>query len=49
MKGYKNETKHTVQFKLEDAVFFCQDSMGRLFQLPTNAIDVEIFLLREPP
>ena len=41
MKGQRNKTKQTVQFKLEDAIFF-QDSKGCLCQLPINARDEEI-------
>ena len=38
----RNETDKTVQFKLEDTMFFRQDSKGNLRQLPRNALDEEI-------
>ena len=41
-KGSRNETKQTVQFKLEDVVFFYFDALGKLRQLPSNATDAEI-------
>ena len=42
MKKQRNETKKTVQFKLKDTMFFCQDAKGHLRQLPRNALDEEI-------
>ena len=42
VKKQINETKQTVQFKLEDTIFFCQDAKGHLRQLPRNALDKEI-------
>ena len=42
VKGNRNHTKQTVQFKLEDAMFFRRDSKGRLRQLPINATDEDI-------
>ena len=42
MKGQRNETKKTVQFKLEDAMFFCRYDKGTLRQLPTNALNKDI-------
>ena len=35
-------TNQTVQFKLEDAMFFCLDTKARLRQMPTNALDEDI-------
>ena len=35
-------TKQTVQFKLEDIIFFCQNAKGHLRQMPINALDEEI-------
>ena len=32
-----------VQFKLEDTMFFCQDTKGHLRQLPINALEEDIF------
>ena len=43
MKGQTNDTKQTVQFKLEDAIFSHWDAKGCLRQLPTNALDEESF------
>jgi len=42
IKGKRNETKQTVQFKLEDARFFKYDKKGRLRQLPRNATTEQI-------
>ena len=42
MKKQRNETKQTVQFKLEDTIFFRQYAKGNLRQLPRNALDEEI-------
>ena len=42
VKGQRNKTKQTVQFKLEDAIVFRRDAKGRLRQLPINALDEEI-------
>ena len=41
MRGKRNNTKQTVQFKLEDAIS-PRDAKGRLCQLPINALDEEI-------
>ena len=38
VKKQRNETKKTVQFKLEDTMFFCQDARGNLRQVPRNAL-----------
>ena len=38
----RNKPKQTVQFKLEDTMFFRQDAKGHLFQLPINALDEDI-------
>ena len=43
VKKQRNETKQTVQFKLEDTMFFRQDAKGNLRQLPRNALDKDIF------
>ena len=42
VKKQRNETKQTVQFKLEDTMFFCRDAKGNFCQLPINALDEEI-------
>ena len=42
MKKQINETKQTVQFKLEDTMFFCQDAKENLRQMLRNALDEEI-------
>ena len=47
MKKKRNETKQTVQFKLEDTMFFRQDAKGHSRQLPINALEKEIFLQME--
>ncbi len=39
VKGTRNETKQTVQFKLEDVSFFRKNSQGRLRCLPREAPD----------
>ena len=39
----KKQKKQTVQFKLEDTMFFCQDAKGHLRQLPINALEEDIF------
>ena len=39
----RNKTKQMVQFKLEDTMFFCQDTKGHLRQLPINALEEDIF------
>ena len=36
------KTKQTVQFNLEDAMFFCQNAKVHLRQLPINALEKEI-------
>ena len=38
----RNKTNQTVQFKLEDTMFFRQDAKGNLRQLPMNTLDKEI-------
>ena len=38
----RNETKQTVQHKLEDTIFFRQDAKVHLCQLLINALDEEI-------
>ena len=43
VKKQRNKTKQTVQFKLEDTMFFSQDAKGHLRQLPINVPDKEIF------
>ena len=40
-KKPRNETKQTVQFKLEDT-FFLSDAKGNLRQLPRNVLDEDI-------
>ena len=42
IKKQGNETKQTVQFKLEDTMLFCQDYIGHLRQQPRNALDEDI-------
>ena len=42
VKKQINETKQTVQFKLEDTMFFRQDAKGHLIQLPRNALNKKI-------
>ena len=42
VKIQRNETKQTVQLKLEDTIFFLRDSKGHLRQLPINALDEDI-------
>jgi len=42
IKGSRNETKQTVQFKMEDLTFFKKDMMGLLRKLPRNSSDDEI-------
>jgi hypothetical protein len=37
IKGKRNETKQTVQFKYKDITFFKKDSAGKLRCLPRNA------------
>jgi hypothetical protein len=37
VKGTRNESKQTHQFKLKDVTFFKKDKWGRLRQLPRNA------------
>jgi hypothetical protein len=37
VKGTRNESKWTVQFKLEDITFFCRNEQGQLRCLPCNA------------
>jgi hypothetical protein len=39
VKGKRNNTKQTVQFKLEDVTFFKKTKMGQLRCLPKNAPD----------
>ena len=47
VKIQRNKIKQTMQFKLENAMFFRQDSKDRLRQLPINALDEDIFLQME--
>ena len=42
-KKQRNETKQTVQFKLEVTMFFRKDAKGHLCQLLRNALDEKIF------
>ena len=42
IKGNRNNTKQTVQFRLQDVTFFKRDSAGRLRQLSRSASDVEL-------
>ena len=42
IKKQRNETNQTVQFNLEDTMFFRQDSERHLRQLPINALDKDI-------
>ncbi len=37
VKGTHNETKRTVQFKMEDVTFFKEDKQGRIMCLSRNA------------
>ncbi len=37
VKGKRNNTKQTVQFKLEDLIFFKKNKAGTLVCLPNNA------------
>ena len=37
VKGTRNETKRTVQFKMEDVTFFKEDKHGRIMCLSRNA------------
>ena len=39
IKGIRNNTKQTVLFKLEDAIFFSKDKQGRLRNFPINTTD----------
>ena len=39
IKGTRNDTKQTVQFKLEDVTFFKKNTVGKLCCLPRNAPD----------
>ena len=41
-KGTRNESKQTVQFRMQDVTFFKKDKVGRLRQLPRNARDATI-------
>ena len=38
VKEKRNNMKHTVQFKLEDEMFFCRYAKGSLNKLPINAL-----------
>ncbi len=38
-KGKRNETKQTVQFKMEDITFFRTNAQGQLWCLPRDAPD----------
>ena len=42
IKGSRNDSKQTQQFKVEDATFFKKDEQGKLSQLPWNASDEDI-------
>lgn len=42
IKGSRNDTKQTVQFKMEDVTFFKRDIFGQLRKLPRNASDADI-------
>ncbi len=39
VKGSRNSTKQTIQFKYEDITFFCKNARGQLRCLPCNAPD----------
>ena len=43
-KSKRQNTKRTVQFKLEDITFFGHDKLGRLRQLPHNATPEDILM-----
>ena len=43
-KSKRQNTKRTVQFKLEDITFFGHDKLGRLRQLPHNATPADILM-----
>jgi len=42
VKGHRNDTKQTVQFRLQDVTFFKKDHTGRLRQLSRFAHDQDI-------
>ena len=42
IKGSRNDSKQTQQFKVEDATFFKKDEQGKLSQLPWDASDEDI-------
>ena len=42
IKGHRNETKQTVQFRVADVTFFKRDPAGRLRQLSRSASDADI-------
>eukprot|EP00956_Cyclotella_meneghiniana_P024686 scaffold49904_cov49-Cyclotella_meneghiniana.AAC.1 len=42
IKGTRNESKQTVQFRVKDVTFFKKDAAGRLRQLPPNASEEDI-------
>ena len=42
IKGHRNNTKQTVQFRLQDVTFFKRDHAGRLRQLSRQATDQDI-------
>jgi hypothetical protein len=42
MKGSRNETKQTVQFRRKDITFFKKNAQGKLQQLPRTASDEDI-------
>ena len=44
IKGHRNNTKQTVQFRLQDVTFFKRDCMGRLRQLSRLAGDQDILM-----
>ncbi len=39
IKGTRNETKQTIQFKLEDVTFFCKNGAGQLCCISRDALD----------
>ena len=42
IKGTRNESKQTVQFRIKDVTFFKKDAAGRLRKLPPNASEEDI-------
>ena len=43
MKIQRNKKNKTVHFKLEYAMFFCRDAKAHFRQLPTNALEDDMF------